>query len=75
LSKETSAILRAAAYGDFNINGFDNKSIRGRVYEDSDNPKIINKTTQLFAKLWAHGIIKKCHGRTGNIIARNAKCS
>ena len=59
LSMETVRILSAMASGDFILNGFDNKNIRRRIYENSDNPKIINKTTRLLAKLKAHGIIKK----------------
>jgi hypothetical protein len=59
LSKETTGLFRAIASGDFIINGFDNKSIRVRVFENSDSHKIINKTTRLFAKLKAHGLIKK----------------
>ncbi len=59
LSKETIALLSAVADGGFVINGFDNKSIRKMIYEDCNNPKIINKTTRILAKLKAHGIIKK----------------
>jgi len=59
LSKETISLFRAIASGDFIINGFDNKSIRARVFENSSNPKMINKTTRIFSRLKAHGIIKK----------------
>ena len=59
LSRETITVLSAIASGDFILNGFDNKSIRRRVYENSDTPQTINKTTRLLAKLKAHGIIKK----------------
>lgn len=59
LSKETASLFHAMASGDFIINGFDNKRIRDRVYPDSDSPKTTNKTTRLFSKLKAHGIIKK----------------
>jgi len=59
LSEETTALFQALASGDFLISGFDNKGIRSRIYADAGNPKKINKTTRLFAKLRAHGIIKK----------------
>lgn len=59
LSRETVTVLSAIASGDFILNGFDNKSIRRRIYGNNDTPKIINKTTRLLAKLKAHGIIKK----------------
>ena len=59
MSKETITLFRAIGSGDFIINGFDNKAIRARVYEDSSNPKTINKTTRVFSKLKAHGLIKK----------------
>ncbi|MDR0461668.1 MAG: hypothetical protein LBH62_09680 [Nitrososphaerota archaeon] len=59
LSKETTCLIRALASGDFIINGFNNKSIRTRVFENSNCPKIINKTTRIFSKLKAHGFIKK----------------
>ena len=45
LSRETITVLSAIASGDFILNGFDNKSIRRRVYENSDTPQTINKTT------------------------------
>ena len=59
LSKETITLIRAISSGDFIINGFDNKAIRERVYEDSCNPKKISKTTRMFSKLKVHGLIKK----------------
>ncbi|RKI37568.1 hypothetical protein D7V86_22705 [bacterium D16-51] len=59
LSRKTMRILSTMTSWDFILNGFDNKNIRRRIYENNDNPKIINKTTRLLAKLKAHGIIKK----------------
>jgi len=59
LSKETVSLFRAISSGDFIINGFDNKSIRARVFENINSPKVINKTTRIFSRLKAHGIIKK----------------
>lgn len=59
LSKETVGILSTLASGDFILNGFDNKSLRQRAYEDSNSKKTIAKTTRLLSKLKAHGLIKK----------------
>jgi len=59
LSMENSCLLRAIASGDFLISGFDNKSIRTRIFENPNCPKAINKTTRLFSRLKAHGLIKK----------------
>lgn len=59
MSREMVKVLSVIASGDFILNGFDNKSIRRRIYENSDSPQIINKTTRLLSKLKAHGIIKK----------------
>lgn len=59
LSEETIRVLKTISSGDFLLNGFDNKSIRQRLYKDSENPKVIGKTTRLLAKLKAHGMIKK----------------
>lgn len=59
LSAETVMILKTIACGDFILNGFDNKSLRRRVYKNSGDKKTINKTTRLLAKLKAHGLIKK----------------
>ena len=59
LSNESTRLLRAIASGDFIINGFDNKSIRSRLFEDCNRPKVINKTRRIFSRLRAHGLIKK----------------
>jgi len=59
LSNESTRLLRAIASGDFVINGFDNKSIRSRLFEDCNRPKVINKTRRIFSRLRAHGLIKK----------------
>lgn len=59
LSRETAAVLSVIASGDFILTGFDNKSVRQRLYQDSNSQKVINKTTRLFSKLKAHGLIKK----------------
>ncbi|HIS29927.1 MAG TPA: hypothetical protein IAB44_00005 [Candidatus Limivivens intestinipullorum] len=59
LSEETIKTLKVISSGEFLLNGFNNRCIRQRLYEDSSSPKVIGKTTRLLAKLKAHGIIKK----------------
>lgn len=59
LSRETATVLSVIACGDFILTGFDNKSVRQRLYQDSNSHKAINITTRLFSKLRAHGLIKK----------------
>ena len=59
LSEETFLILSTIASGDFILNGFDNKSLRRRIYKNSEDKKAVGKTTRLLSKLKAHGLIKK----------------
>lgn len=59
LSEDTVKVLKAVSSGEFLLNGFDNKNIRRRLYPDSENPKVIGRTTRLLAKMKAHGLIKK----------------
>lgn len=59
LSEDTIKVLKVISGGEFLLNGFDNKSIRRRIYKGSENQTIIGKTTRLLAKLKAHGMIKK----------------
>lgn len=70
LSKETTTLFRTIASGDFLINGFDNKSIRGRLFVN-DNLGAVGKTTRLLARLRAHGLIKNVnafHYKPTNIL-------
>jgi len=55
----TLLLFGAISSGDFLINGFSNKQLRQKIFPDNSDPKIINKTSRLLAKLRAHGIIKK----------------
>ena len=60
LNAETLLLFQVISSGDFLINGFNNKNVRQRYFkENSESSKNINKTTRLFSKLKAHGIIKK----------------
>jgi len=59
LSEETILILSIIASGDFILNGFDNKSLRRRIYKNSGDKKAAGKITRLLSKLKAHGLIKK----------------
>lgn len=59
LNEETLKLFQIIASGEYLIHGFSNKTIRRRMFKDSENNKIINKITRLLSKLKAHGIIKK----------------
>ena len=59
LSKETLLLFSVIGNGNYLINGFTNKSIRGSLSIDNDSKRGINKLTRTLAKLKAHGIIKK----------------
>ena len=59
LNEENLKIFSEISKGEYLINGFTNKAIRKNIFENSEDKKIINKTTRLLAKLKAHGLIKK----------------
>lgn len=59
LSGETICTLKTISSGEFLLNGFSNQNIRQKIFPDSENPKVIGKTTRLLEKLRAHGLIKK----------------
>lgn len=61
------ALLRAVARGEFNINGFRNRDLRGILYpsahelSDKDKRHQSGATTRKIRLLRAHGLIKKVH--------------
>lgn len=59
LNESTLNLFSEISKGEYLINGFNNKMIRKNVFINSEDKKIINKTTRLLSKLRAHGIIKK----------------
>ena len=59
LNEDTLKIFSEISKGEYLINGFNNKMIRKNIYDNSENKRIINKTTRLLSKLRAHEIIKK----------------
>jgi hypothetical protein len=59
LSDDTLKILAALADGAFIINGFNNKTLRQKIFTDGDSKQNISRTTRLLAKLRAHKVIKK----------------
>ena len=59
LLKESIRVLKTISSRDFLLKGFDNKSIRQRLYKDSETPKVSEKTTRLLAKSRVHGMSKK----------------
>lgn len=59
-SPETNLIFSTIMDGSHTINGFANKDIRVKLYPNqSEELRTRNKVTRLFAKLRAHGLIRK----------------
>jgi len=59
LNAETLKVFVALSDGAFIINGFNNKLLRRKIFNDGDSKPTIGRTTRLIAKLRAHKIIKK----------------
>ena len=59
LNEENLELFSEISKGEYLINGFSNKNIRKNIFKNSEDKKVINKTTRTLAKLRAHGIIKK----------------
>ncbi|MDR2571182.1 MAG: hypothetical protein LBD23_12980 [Oscillospiraceae bacterium] len=59
LNADTIDLFAALSNGAYLINGFDNKLLRRKLFNDPDSKSCINKTTRIIGKLRAHGIIKK----------------
>lgn len=59
LSEDTTNLLSLISSGEYLINGFSNKMIRTKYFNNNITQKDINKMTRLLSKLKAHGIIKK----------------
>src|SRR5574344_2545830 len=59
LNEDTLNLFDEISKGEYLINGFSNKFIRKNLYKNSEDKKLINKTTRTLSKLKAHGIIKK----------------
>ena len=59
LNSDTLKLFAALSNGSFLINGFDNKTLRRKIYDDCESKQNINRMTRTIAKLKAHKIIKK----------------
>lgn len=59
LNNDTLKLFVALSDGAFLINGFNNKLLRRKVFDDYDSKRNISKTTRLISKLQAHGVVKK----------------
>lgn len=59
-SPETFLLFETISDGKYLIRGFTNQDIRRELYRDNpDSPKVRGKTSRIFAKLRAHGLIRK----------------
>ena len=59
LNCDTLKLFSSIADGAFLINGFNNKTLRSKIFNDCDSKQNIGRTTRLLSKLKAHQIIKK----------------
>lgn len=73
LSANTIKLLSIISNGNYLINGFTNKMIRVKYFNDSISQKDINKLTRIFAKLRAHGIIKKVTRKNKYYLTENGR--
>lgn len=73
LNPDTLKLFVALSDGAFLINGFDNKLLRPKIFDDCNLKSNINRTTRIIAKLKAHGIIKKVHKRNKYYLTSNGR--
>ena len=58
-SAETFHLFETVSNGRYLIRGFTNRDIRRRLYPDLPDAETCGKTSRIFAKLRAHGLIRK----------------
>jgi len=73
LNGDTLKMLVALSNGAFLINGFDNKLLRRKIFNNPDSKKCISKTTRLIGKLRAHGLIKKVPKKNRYYLTTNGR--
>lgn len=59
LNSNNLNLLKVISNSKYLINGFSNKLIRKKLFDNTESEYIINKTTRLLSKLKAHDLIKK----------------
>ncbi len=73
LNENTLELFQVIAKGEFLINGFNNKTIRNKIFNDSETQANINRMTRLLAKLRAHKIIKKVPHKNNYYLTNNGR--
>ena len=73
LDKDTTKLLSIISSGEYLINDFSNKMIRIKYFNGDITQKEINKITRIFAKLRAHGIIKKVARKNKYYLTTNGR--
>lgn len=73
LEKDTLKLFSIISSGEYLINGFSNKLIREKYFNNNYSKKDINKLTRLLAKLKAHGIIKKVARKNKYYLTTNGR--
>jgi len=73
LNSDTLDIFIALSDGAYLINGFSNKLLRRKIFDDPDSKKNINKTTRLLSKLKAHKLIRKVPRKNKYYLTANGR--
>lgn len=73
LNADTLNLFIALSNGAYLINGFNNKLLRQKIFDDADSKQSINKTTRLIGKLRAHGLIKKVPKKNRYYLTANGR--
>jgi len=59
--------------GAFLINGFNNKMLRQKIFDDANSKRNIAKTTRLIGKLRAHKLVKKVPRKNKYYLTANGR--
>jgi hypothetical protein len=73
LNPDTLKLFAALSDGAFLINGFDNKLLRRKIFDDYNSKSNANRTTRLISKLKAHGLVKKVNKRNRYYLTNNGR--
>jgi hypothetical protein len=73
LNAGTLNLFVALSDGAFLINGFNNKLLRRKIFDDADSKRNTNKTTRILGKLRAHKLVKKVPKKNRYYLTANGR--
>jgi hypothetical protein len=73
LNPDTLDLFIALSDGAYLINGFGNKLLRRKIFDDPDSNQNVNRTTRLLSKLKAHKIIRKVPRKNKYYLTANGR--